>query len=209
PPRAGRAVPRRAAVPARRSAPSAVRTRPRARATAERPRAPYPARARRETLHRAPARAAAAPPPRARPAAAAAGSLAQRERGIRERVSPPERTASVPSPMPHRHPLPPVVAAWLLALVVGSAAALLAVRSRKTHVPIMERHDLLRDDADLLRERQAAHRPRVHDDRGRHPDAPPQAAWGGDLLPHGRRRARDEGLARRRGAGPAGAGVRG
>ena len=54
----------------------------------------------------------------------------------------------------------------------------------------------------------AAHRPRVHDDRGRHPQAPSPAARRGDVLPHRRRRARDEGLARRRGAGPAGAAVR-
>ena len=81
-------------------------------------------------------------------------------------------------------------------------------RVRRRTVPIMGRHDLLRDNADLLRELEAAYRPRVHDDRGRHPDAPSPAAGRGDVLPHGRRRARDEGLARRRGAGAARTGVR-
>ena len=43
---------------------------------------------------------------------------------------------------------------------------------------------LLHHDTDLLRQLDAAHRPRVHDDRGRHPHAPSQAARRRDVLPH-------------------------
>ena len=44
-----------------------------------------------------------------------------------------------------------------------------------------------------------AHRPRVHDDRGRRRGAPSPAARRGDLLPHGHRRERHEDRAGRRG----------
>ena len=49
---------------------------------------------------------------------------------------------------------------------------------------------LLPHHADLLRQRGAAHRPRVHDDHGRHHRAPSPPARRGRLLPHGHRRAR-------------------
>ena len=49
---------------------------------------------------------------------------------------------------------------------------------------------LLRHDADLLRQRGAAPRPRVHDDRRRRHGPPPPPARRGRLLPHGHRRAR-------------------
>ena len=60
---------------------------------------------------------------------------------------------------------------------------------------------VLRHDADLLRQRRAAHRARVHDGRGRraHPVAP--AVRRRRLLPDRHRRARPEGAAGRRGAG--------
>ena len=60
---------------------------------------------------------------------------------------------------------------------------------------------LLRDDADLLRERRAAHRARVHDGRRRRarPLAPP--ARRRRRLPHRHRRARPQDPAGRRGAG--------
>ena len=64
------------------------------------------------------------------------------------------------------------------------------------------------DAASLLRELHAAHRPRVHDDRGRHPRATPAPAWGGHVLPDGRGRACVEGRARRRRTGACAEGVR-
>ena len=67
---------------------------------------------------------------------------------------------------------------------------------------------LLPDDADLLRELDAAHRARVHDDRGGHPRAQSAPAWRRHVLPDRRRRARVEGGAGRGGAGPVAAGVR-
>ena len=67
---------------------------------------------------------------------------------------------------------------------------------------------LLSHDSDLLRQLDAAHRSRVHDGDGRHARPLPPAARGGDVLPHRRRRARDEGLARRAGARARAAGVR-
>jgi len=57
---------------------------------------------------------------------------------------------------------------------------------------MMGAHELLRDDADLLRERDTAHRARVHDDRRGHSRPLPPAARRGDVLPHGNRRARLE-----------------
>ena len=73
---------------------------------------------------------------------------------------------------------------------------------------MMDHNALLPDDTDLLREQHAAHRACLHDLRGRHPRSASKAARRGDVLPHGRRRARDEGLSRRAGAGDGGAGVR-
>ena len=70
------------------------------------------------------------------------------------------------------------------------------------------RGPLLRHDADLLRQRRAPHRPRLHDGHRRRarPLAPP--ARRRRLLPHRHRRARPEGPAGRRGRGPVAAGVR-
>ena len=53
-----------------------------------------------------------------------------------------------------------------------------------------------------------AHRPRVHDDRCRHPGPAPPPARGRDLLPHRHGRERVQGLPRRRGAGARSEGVR-
>ena len=60
---------------------------------------------------------------------------------------------------------------------------------------------LLRHHADLLRQRGAAPRPRVHDDRGRRARAPPSPARRGRVLPHRHRRARRAGRAGRRARG--------
>ena len=54
---------------------------------------------------------------------------------------------------------------------------------------------LLRHHADLLRQRRAAPRPRVHDDRRRRPRPPHAPARRGRLLPHRHRRARRAGRA--------------
>ena len=69
-------------------------------------------------------------------------------------------------------------------------------RRRRTHRD-PRREGVLRHDADLLRQRRPAHRPRLHDGRRRraHPLAPP--ARRGRLVPHRHRRARPEGHARR------------
>ena len=72
----------------------------------------------------------------------------------------------------------------------------------------LARHGLLRHDAHLLRERGAAPRARLHDDRGRHPRPPPPPARGGRVLPHGHRRARRAGRAGRRARGDHAAGAR-
>ena len=77
---------------------------------------------------------------------------------------------------------------------------------RRTHRD-PRREGVLRHDADLLRQRRPAHRPRLHDGRRRraHPLAPP--ARRGRLVPHRHRRARPEGHAhapRRNGVDPAG-----
>ena len=73
---------------------------------------------------------------------------------------------------------------------------------------MMGADELLRHDADLLRQLDAAHRPRVHDDRSGHPRASPAPAGRGDLLPDRDGRARFEHPAGRRGGGPRPAGVR-
>jgi hypothetical protein len=103
------------------------------------------------------------------------------------------------------HPL-----AWALLLGVAAAAVALGLglylRTRPKRLdtlPIMASGEqLLHHNSDLLRQLDAPHRPRVHDDRGRHPRAPSQAAGGPDVLPHRDGRARLEGLPGGRGAGP-------
>ena len=67
---------------------------------------------------------------------------------------------------------------------------------------------LLRHDADLLRQRGAAPRARVHDDRRRRPGAPPPPARRGRVLPHRHRRARRAGRRRGQGAGRRAQGAR-
>jgi hypothetical protein len=95
-----------------------------------------------------------------------------------------------------------------LSMLVGGATAVLALRRRRKAAPIMARNALLRHDADLLRERPAAHRARLHDDRGRHPRATSPPARGRHVLPDGGGRARDEGMACGGAAGAERAGVR-
>jgi hypothetical protein len=93
------------------------------------------------------------------------------------------------------------------ALGVAAIAVLVALRRllrRKPldTLPIMDSGDqLLHHDTDLLRQLDAPHRPRVHDDRGRRPHAPSQAAGRRDLLSDGNGRARLQGLTGGRGAG--------
>lgn len=91
-----------------------------------------------------------------------------------------------------RRSLPLAAGAGVLAIL---GAAGLAVLARRRRVPIMDRDALLRHNAHLLRQRPPAHRSLVHDHRGGHPHAPSQAARGRDVPAHGRRRARNEGVA--------------
>src|SRR4051812_5057226 len=91
------------------------------------------------------------------------------------------------------------------ALVLAAALAYGRGRARRTAARkparIIESDALLPDDTDLLRERDALHRQRVHDHRrGRaRPSSP--AARRRDLLPDRHRRARVQGVPRGRGAG--------
>jgi murein DD-endopeptidase MepM/ murein hydrolase activator NlpD len=141
----------------------------------------------------------------ARDAAAVAVVAAQRAQRTRARVA--EKPKAV---LRHRSRSPFLALLGIVAVLFAAVAATLgtARRSPRRPAPIMERDVLLRHDTDLLRERQAAHRSRVHDDRGGHPGAPSPAARRGDLLPHRRRRARDQGVARGGGAGTERSGVR-
>src|SRR3954469_2493362 len=93
--------------------------------------------------------------------------------------------------------------AWLAVLLAAVACLwLLRRRVRLDARPIMAvGEQLLHHDPDLLRQLDAAHRPRVHHDRGRHPHAPSQTARRGDVLPHRDRRARLQGVQGRRGTG--------
>ena len=67
---------------------------------------------------------------------------------------------------------------------------------------------LLHHDADLLRQRDAPYRARVHDDRGRHHRPPSASARGGHVLPHRHGRAWVEHPPGRGGVGPRSPGVR-
>ena len=66
------------------------------------------------------------------------------------------------------------------------------------------RTDILHNDADLLRQRCAPHRPRLHDDHRRRPGPLPEARRQGRLLPdgHGRARPEDREGGRRKGVTP-------
>jgi hypothetical protein len=92
-------------------------------------------------------------------------------------------------------------------LAVAATAALFVLRGRLRRkpldtLPIMDSGEhLLHHDTDLLRQLDASHRPRVHDDRGRHPHAPSQAARRRDVLLDGDGRARLQGLPGGGGAG--------
>src|SRR5579884_3672053 len=182
--------------------------------------APAPA----PTVAPAPAPTAAAPPAPdpARPPDALERPLAPRV------ASPPSSTAAAPlrpeTLTPRASRPAPVVALPAPTrgaprlLLAGAAAAggvlalalalLGAAQGARTRARIMDVDALLPDDADLLREQHAAHRACLHDVRRRHPRAAPAAARRRHVLPHGRGRARDEGLSRRTGAGRVGAGVR-
>src|SRR5207247_6193145 len=81
--------------------------------------------------------------------------------------------AAPPRPAARTLPLGRLVG-FLLALPLTLAA--LAFAARRKGAPIIDPNALLRDDTDLLRERQAAHWARVHDNRRRHPRAASSAA---------------------------------
>jgi hypothetical protein len=85
-----------------------------------------------------------------------------------------------------------------LALLLAAPLALLA---RREAVRIIGRNDVLPDDTDLLRERDAEHRERVHDGGCGHPRPAQASARRGDVLPDRRRRALHAGVPRRAGAG--------
>src|SRR3954451_321840 len=113
-------------------------------------------------------------------------------------------------PVPSRED-PTVFEALAAALGVALGLALLLAtggaprRSRRPAarkaVRIIESDALLPDDTDLLRERGAAHRQRVHDHRRGRPRPAPPAARRRDLLPDRHRRARLQGLPRGGGTG--------
>jgi hypothetical protein len=132
----------------------------------------------------------------------------RRPRAMRPReVRPPQAAPAVPHRVraepPHTslHRSPGIATRFLVLAVAafGAIGACVAVAAwvLRRRAPTMVGHAVLRDDAHLLRQRPPAHRSRLHDDRGGHPRAPSPAARRRDVLPHRRRRARDEGLARR------------
>ena len=92
--------------------------------------------------------------------------------------------------------------AGLASAVLALAGWLCARRVARRPAPIISGDELLRDHTHLLRERDPAHRARVHDDRRRHPRPAPPAARRGDVLPDRCRRARGQGCAGGRGARP-------
>ncbi len=131
--------------------------------------------------------------------------VVQAQRSERQTVD--SRRAGIPRTSPRS-----AGGSWRLpaGLAVGVTAALLALRRRLRRkpldtLPIMDSGEqLLHHDTDLLRQLDASYRPRVHDDRGRHPHAPSQAARRRDVLLDGNGRARLQGLpgGRRAGARP-------
>jgi hypothetical protein len=106
------------------------------------------------------------------------------------------------APTDHRPTrLAPALLLLGLLLVAGGAAPLVRIASRRSPkpAPIMDGDALLPDNTDLLRQLDAAHRPRVYDDRGRHPRAPSSPARRRHVLPDGDGRERDEERPLRRG----------
>jgi hypothetical protein len=158
----------------------------------------------------------------ARPLAAATRPLSVSD----ARRSPADAPKRAPAPPRVSRPHPSIAHGFeffgvVAALLAGLAGVLLAARraaaapAREPAVTGLAAQDsyihfdaLLLDDPDLLREQHASHRACLHDLRRRHPRPPSEAARRRDLLPHRRRRARDEGVQGRAGAGPHGAGVR-
>jgi hypothetical protein len=125
-----------------------------------------------------------------------AATRAPRDAAVRRNVTGEgvaDRTVAVANTPRRRRPIP---AALLVAL-----AALGAVTAAFQAVRIIRRSDVLPDDTHLLRELDAPHRARVHDDRCRRPRPASAPARGGHVLPHGHGRARLEGVSRRGGAG--------
>jgi murein DD-endopeptidase MepM/ murein hydrolase activator NlpD len=140
--------------------------------------------------------------------AASAAAPAERARSNRPTAERPTTVRPAPHAAPHvtrrgqsHRPL-----AWTGGLALALLVTFLCLWRRRKRVdarPIMARGEqLLHHDTDLLRQLDAPHRPRVHDDRGRHPRAPSQAARRADVLSHRDGRARLQGLPGGRGAGP-------
>src|SRR5262249_16561173 len=129
-----------AAPRARRSHPRTTARPPRARGVSSRPRALARLGGPRRDPRR---RRRLRPAPRAPAPPPARARRARRQ--ARGRAPAPRAAARGPAPAPGRGPAPPPPLAF------------------------DARHGLLRDDAHLLRERGAAPRPRIHDDRGGHP----------------------------------------
>ena len=162
----------------------------------------------------------------ARPVAAASRPLTAAD-ARRSSAVEPTRAPTAPQVVHSHSNAAPVFGVFggVAVLLAGLVAAFLALR-RVTTAPVREPEStpavsglaaldsyihfdaLLLDDADLLREQHAPHRACLHDLRRRHPRPSSEAARRRDVLPHRRRRARDEGVPGRSGAGPHGAGVR-
>jgi hypothetical protein len=128
---------------------------------------------------------------------------------LRHAVQTPPRVAIPVATAPRqtdRRPLE-LLAAFAAALSL-LAAAFMRRGVGRTAARIIDSDALLPDNADLLREQHASHRACLHDLRRRHPRAASEAARRRDVLPHRRRRARDEGRQGGAGARPHAAGLR-
>jgi peptidase M23-like protein len=84
--------------------------------------------------------------------------------------------ASAGAPHAERRSAAPRRDVLVLLLALAAAVGLAACRFAARAARIIGGDALLPDDADLLREREPAHRARVHDDRGRRAHPSPQAA---------------------------------
>ena len=112
----------------------------------------------------------------------------------RAKAVPSHKGAPVPEAMA-------VVLGLALLLAMGGARRRSRRPAERKAARIIESDALLPDDTDLLRERGAAHRQRVHDHRRGHPRPASPAARRRDVLPDRHRRACLQGLPRGRGAG--------